>query len=157
MKINTTRDDNTTVGFEVKLLDSAIMASPPAIPNLELPAQVTISGQEFLNRVDLCKQAGDLMSIEIEDGQLVTYTGNDNGKVFVDGKNETAKYDGGKMLSQYSLTYLHPIAKAFKNQEITIKTGDNFPMKIECDWNFGYETRTMKVEYFLAPRVEGDY
>ena len=156
MRINTTRDDDTTVGFEVKLLDSRGL-NPPNVPKLDLPAQVTISGQEFLNRVDLCKQAGDLISVEIEDGQLVTYTGNDQGKVFVDGKNETAKSDGGKMLAQYSLTYLHPIAKAFKNQEITIKTGENFPMVIECDWNFGYETRTMKVEYFLAPRVEGNY
>ncbi len=156
MKINTTRDDVTTVGFEVHLLDSATMSSPN-VPKLVLPAQVTISGQEFLNRVDLCKQAGDLIFVEVEDGQLVTYSETEGSKVFVEGKNETAKSVDGKSKASYSLTYLHPIAKALKNQEITVKTGENFPMMIECDWNFGYETRTMKVQYFLAPRVEGNY
>ncbi len=155
--VNTTVDGMETVGFEVKLPDPATMATPPRLPKLDLPAQVKISGQEFLKRVEMCREAGDLMFVEIEDEQLVTYTKNSNSKTFMETKNATAKYEGGKSRAQYSLTYLHPIAKALKNQEITIKTGDNYPVLIECDWDFGYETSTMKVQYFLAPRVESDY
>ena len=56
--------------------------------------------------------------------------------------------------SQYSLTYLTPLAKIFQGIEnVNLRFGENFPLKLTFDFADG----AGHVEYFLAPRVEGDY
>ena len=134
----------------------------PNTPQMSLPAKVTLSGEDFLNKVELCKSVGDLMKIEIEDGKLITSTvlGEHENSTSVSTEliNETAKHENGRSRAQYSLSYLHGIAKALKKQQITIETGDNYPIRITVDWDFGYESeRKLNVQFFLAPRVESDY
>ena len=56
--------------------------------------------------------------------------------------------------SQYSLTYLTPLTKIFQGIEnVNLRFGENFPLKLTFDFADG----AGHVEYFLAPRVEGDY
>ena len=56
--------------------------------------------------------------------------------------------------SQYSLTYLTPMAKVFQGIEnVNLRFGENFPLKLTFDFADG----AGHVEYFLAPRVEGDF
>ena len=134
----------------------------PNTPQMSLPAKVTLSGEDFLNKVELCKSVGDLMRIEIEDGKLITSTVlgeyENSTSVSTELINETAKHENGRSTAQYSLSYLHGIAKALKKQQITIETGDNYPIRITVDWDFGYESeRKLNVQFFLAPRVESDY
>ena len=102
------------------------------------------------------------MRIEIEDGKLITSTVlgeyENSTSVSTELINETAKHENGRSTAQYSLSYLHGIAKALKKQQITIETGDNYPIRITVDWDFGYESeRKLNVQFFLAPRVESDY
>jgi proliferating cell nuclear antigen len=56
--------------------------------------------------------------------------------------------------SQYSLTYLIPIAKIMQGiPDVKLRFGENFPLMITFDFADG----AGHVEYFLAPRVEGDF
>ena len=56
--------------------------------------------------------------------------------------------------SQYSLTYLLPMAKLMANvDKVTLRFGENFPLRMEYEFNDGAGA----VVYFLAPRVEGDF
>ena len=56
--------------------------------------------------------------------------------------------------SQYSLSYLIPLAKVFQTIEnVNVRFGENFPLKLTFDFAEGAGS----VEYFLAPRVENDF
>ena len=60
----------------------------------------------------------------------------------------------GAARSQYSLTYLEPLARRFgPGDNVTIQFGENFPLAM----NFTFEDGAAEVDYFLAPRVESDY
>ena len=56
--------------------------------------------------------------------------------------------------SQYSLTYLVPMAKVFAGLgEITLGFGESFPLQLSFSFNDG----AGEVVYYLAPRVESEY
>ena len=69
-------------------------------------------------------------------------------------------WDGEKTPSRasYSITYVLPLIKKLKGQKLTLNFGDNFPLKIECNVDLGYKDCTpLKLDMFLAPRVDSDY
>jgi len=156
--VNESEDKKKVVSYN--LLSNAM--SWPNVPQMSLPAKVTLSGEDFLNKVELCKSVADLMLIEIEDGKLITSTikgqSENSTSVSTELNNETAKHENGRSRSQFSLSYLHGIAKALKKQQITIESGNNYPISISVNWDFGYESeRKLYVQFFLAPRIESDY
>lgn len=130
--------------------------SPPNVPDLELPASVTLSGEDLSRALRAARQVGDLVNISLsEEGLTINVTGGDTDSVsvmYTKDEVQELKCDGA-VRSQYSLTYLLPISKLMSVVDsVTLRFGDNFPLKIEYEFANG----AADVTYFLAPRIEGD-
>ncbi|MDP7329594.1 MAG: hypothetical protein QF612_07150, partial [Candidatus Thalassarchaeaceae archaeon] len=89
------------------------------------------------------------------EGLVINVIGGETDSVSVSyGKDEVHELKcDGPVRSQYSLTYLLPLSKSMAvNDRVTLRFGDNFPLKVEYEFADG----AGQVVYFLAPRIEGD-
>jgi len=120
------------LAYTLSLTDLAAMRKEPKVPNLELPAKVTLKGRDLYRAVE-----GDTNRVRL---QLT--------------KDELIGLDAsGPARSLFSLDYLSDMSKAIsKANEVTIHLGKDYPVKI----NFSVAGGKGKVEYLLAPRIESD-
>ena len=129
--------------------------TPPNVPDLELPNSVTISGAYLAQALEAAKQVGDLVNFNLEPNAFSIHVSGDQDSVNVSySKDEVLALDCNEAVrSQFSLTYLLPMAKLMTHVEsVCIRFGENLPLKME----FHFADDAGSVVYFLAPRVEGD-
>ena len=143
------------IDLKLRPLDNTTL-NPPNVPSLELPCGVTIAGSDFGQALRAARQVGDLVNLSLTE---TTFSVNVNGStdsVHVEfSKDELVAIDCSEAArSQYSLTYLIPMAKIMQGiANVNLRFGENFPLMITFDFADG----AGHVEYFLAPRVEGDF
>ena len=115
----------------------------------------------ILRRADLAqalraaRQVGDLVNLSLEPDSFSVHVSGDQDSVNVSyGKDEVLALDcDSPVRSQFSLTYLFPMAKMMATAEsVCMRFGENLPLKIE----FSFDNDSGSVVYFLAPRVEGE-
>ena len=143
------------IDLNLRPLDNTTL-NPPNVPALELPCGVTISGSELAQALRAAKMAGDLVNLSITDSSFAVNVKGSTDEVNVEfSKDELTAIDcSDAARSQYSLTYLTPMAKIFQGiDNVNLRFGENFPLKLTFDFSDG----AGHVEYFLAPRVEGDF
>lgn len=142
------------IDLTMRPLDNTTL-NPPNVPELDLPCGVTISGAELAQAIRASKLVSDLVNMSLTESQFSVNVKGPNSEVNADfSKDELLAIDCSEPArSQYSLTYLIPLAKIFQGIEnVNLRFGENFPLKITFDFADG----AGHVEYFLAPRVEGD-
>ena len=138
----------------IRPLDNSTL-SPPNLPKLELPCEVKISGDTLAQAFRAAMMVGDLVNLSIDDNKFVVSVsgGTDSVVVEYDGDDVESISCDSPTRSQYSLTYLIPLAKVFNSLgTITLQFGENLPLRLTLDFDNGADS----VEYSLAPRVEGD-
>ena len=138
----------------IRPLDNSTL-NPPNVPSLELPCGVTISGAELAQALRASKQVGDLVTLSLDD-KCFSVNVKAIDEVHVEfTKDDLIALDCSEAAkSQYSLSYLIPLAKVFQTIEnVNVRFGENFPLKLTFDFAEGAGS----VEYFLAPRVENDF
>ena len=143
------------IDLNIRPLDNTTINSPN-VPSLGLPCGVTISGAELATALRAARQVGDLVNISLTDSSFSVNVQGSTDSVNVDfGKDELIAIDcNDAASSQYSLTYLTPMAKNFQGVDnVNLRFGENLPLKLTFDIAEG----AGNVEYFLAPRVEGDF
>ena len=143
------------IDLNLRPLDNSTL-NPPNVPSLELPCGVTIGGSELAQALRAAKLVGDLVNLSLtEDTFTVNVKGSTDSVNLDFTKDDIHAIDCKEAArSQYSLTYLTPLAKIFQGIEnVNLRFGENFPLKLTFDFADG----AGHVEYFLAPRVEGDY
>jgi proliferating cell nuclear antigen len=143
------------IDLNLRPLDNTTL-NPPNVPSLELPCGVTIAGSELAQALRAAKMAGDLVNFSLTESTFAVNVKGSTDEVNVQfSKDELLAIDCNEAArSQYSLTYLTPMAKVFQGIEnVNLRFGENFPLKLTFDFADG----AGHVEYFLAPRVEGDF
>ena len=143
------------IDLNLRPLDNTTL-SPPNVPTIELPCGVTIAGSDLALALRAARQVGDLVNFSLTDsGFSVNVSGSTDSVDVTFTKDELVAIDCSEAArSQYSLTYLTPMAKIFQGIEhVSLRFGENFPLKLTFDFADG----AGHVEYFLAPRVEGDF
>jgi len=136
-------------------LDNSTL-NPPNVPSLDLPCGVTISGAYLSQALRAARQVGDLVNFSLDENVFSINVQGSTDSVNVQfTKDELVAIDcNSPARSQYSLTYLIPMTKIFSGMEnVNLRFGENFPLRL----NFDFADGAGHVEYFLAPRVEGDY
>ena len=114
------------------------------------------AGSELSQALKAAKLVGDLVNLSLtEDTFTVNVKGSTDSVNLDFSKDDLLAIDcKAAARSQYSLTYLTPLTKIFQGIEnVNLRFGENFPLKLTFDFADG----AGHVEYFLAPRVEGDY
>jgi proliferating cell nuclear antigen len=143
------------IDLNLRPLDNTTL-NPPNVPSLPLPCGVTITGSELAKALRATKLVGDLVNLSLTDSTFAVNVKGPTDSVNVEfSKDELVAIDCDEdARSQYSLTYLTPMAKVFeKIEHVNLRFGENFPLKLSFDFADG----AGNVEYFLAPRVEGDF
>ena len=128
----------------------------PTLPNLELPCTVKLSGADFSQALKAARQVGDLVNFSIDSNTFTVHVQGSTDSVTVAfHKDELQSLEcENPARSQYSLTYLVPMAKVFGPLEtVEVGFGENYPLSMKFSFNDG----AANVQYFLAPRVENDY
>lgn len=143
------------IDLKLRPLDNTTL-NPPNVPSLELPCGVTIAGSDFGQALRAARQVGDLVNLSVTDSTFSVNVNGSTDSVHVEfSKDELVAIDCSEAArSQYSLTYLIPMTKIMQGiANVNLRFGENFPLMITFDFADG----AGHVEYFLAPRVEGDF
>jgi len=143
------------IDLNIRPLDLSTL-HPPNVPSLELPCGVTMNGSDLAQALRAARQVGDLVNVSLDaESFSINVQGSTDSVNVTFNKDELVSIDCEVAAhSQYSLTYLIPLAKIFSSVEnINLRFGENFPLKLTFDFADG----AGHVEYFLAPRVEGDF
>ena len=143
------------IDLNLRPLDNSTL-NPPNVPSLDLPCGVTISGADLSQALRAARQVGDLVNFSLDENIFSINVQGSTDSVNVQfTKDELVAIDcNSPARSQYSLTYLIPMTKIFSGMEnVNLRFGENFPLRL----NFDFADGAGHVEYFLAPRVEGDY
>ena len=139
----------------IRPLDDSTM-NVPTLPNLELPCTVKLSGADLAQALRAARQVGDLVNLSIDANTFTVHVQGSTDSVTVAfHKDELQSLEcANPARSQYSLTYLVPMAKVFGPLEtVEVGFGENYPLSMKFSFNDG----AANVQYFLAPRVENDY
>ncbi|CAI8158354.1 MAG: Uncharacterised protein [Methanobacteriota archaeon] len=142
------------IDLNLRPLDPSTL-NPPNVPSLELPCGVTMNGSDLAQALRAARQVGDLVNMSLDEKSFsVNVQGSTDSVNVTFSSEELVSIDcKAAAHSQYSLTYLIPLAKIFSGVEnVNLRFGENFPLKLTFDFADG----AGHVEYFLAPRVEGD-
>jgi len=138
----------------IRPLDNSTM-NPPAVPTLDFPCKAVIGGAEFSQALRAARQVGDLVNFSLsQDSFTIHVQGSADSVTVVFDKDELQLLECKEPArSQYSLSYLVPMAKVFGALDsVSLGFGDNFPLSMTFSFNDG----AAEVQYFLAPRVESD-
>tara|TARA_Y100001954_G_C15772305_1_gene585111 strand:+ start:35 stop:802 length:768 start_codon:yes stop_codon:yes gene_type:complete len=127
-----------------------------ALPPLDPKCKVHLSGPDFIRILSAAALGGDLVTFGIGDDHFKVSANNTNNNIQVDfHKDNLQLFEFDKAShSQYSLSYLQPLKKVVGRVEtLEIGFGENYPLAL----NFTFYDGAVEVQYFLAPRIEGDF
>ncbi len=143
------------INLNLRPLDISTVNSPN-LPNIEIPSSIEINGTALSQALRMSRFVGDLVNFSIDANAFTVHVQGQPDSVNVSFSKEDLESlnCASPARSQYSLTYLVPLAKLF-NSVGTVKLGfgESFPLRIE----FNIMDGAGEVTYFLAPRVESDY
>lgn len=147
---------NITFGgfaYTMGLLDPSTLRKSPDIPQLDLPAEITIEGAAFKRMIKAASMMGDHMMMGVLGEMFFMSADGDSDKVRLDlSGSELIGLKSADVSSLYSLEYLTDMGKGIGSaNEIIIHIGRDLPVNIEFESSAGCE-----VVYILAPRITGD-
>ena len=141
------------LSYTMALLDPSTLRKTPTVPNLDLPAMITLSAATFKRIIKAASMVSDHMSMGVQgDTFFMEATGDsDNVRLDMSG-SELIDLKPADVSSMYSLDYLSDVSKGIGGAaEVVINLGRDLPILII------FESSTdCPVTYVLAPRVESD-
>lgn len=141
------------LSYTLALLDTTTLRKAPQIPELDLPAEIGLSGTVFKRMVKAASMTGDHMQIGVEGDTFFMSATGDSDKVRLDlSVDELISLKAADVSSLFSLDYMVDIGKGIGNpSNITIHLGRDLPVVIDFD-----PSEDCHVVYVLAPRIEND-
>jgi proliferating cell nuclear antigen len=143
------------INLHLRPLDISTINSPN-LPNIEIPSSIEINGTDLSRALRMSRFVGDLVNFSIDANAFTVHVQGQPDSVNVSFSKEDLESlnCASPARSQYSLTYLVPLAKLFSSVgTVKLGFGESFPLRIE----FSIMDGAGEVTYFLAPRVESDY
>ncbi len=140
------------LAYTTSLLDPSSIRKEPKIPALDLPAHITLRGEDFKRAVKAAEKVGDYMNIGVKGEVFFMESDGDTDRVLMEmTKDQLIDITPGEVGSLFSLDYLSDISKtAGKASQLTLDVGKDYPIKI----NFAFAEEHGHALYMLAPRVE---
>ena len=143
-------------GFEytMALLDVTTLRKSPNIPQLDLPAEITLSGAAFKRMVKAASMMGSHMMMGVEGETFFMAAEGDSDKVRLDlTGEELIGLKSADVSSLYSLEYLMDMSKGIGAAgEVVINLGRDLPVVVEFE-----SSKDCAVTYVLAPRIDSDW
>ena len=141
------------LSYTMALIDPSTMRKAPNIPELDLPAEITLSGADFRRAIKAATMAGDHLRLGVSGEMFYMEASGDGDKVRLElTKSELIDLKQADVNGLYALDYLQDISKGIGNvSEIVINLGRDLPVVIDFE-----SSGECPVRYILAPRIESD-
>lgn len=141
------------LSYTMSLLDPSTLRKAPNIPELDLPAEITLSGAVFKRMIKAAAMVGDHMRIGCKGSSFVMEAKGDTDDVHLDlAGSDLISIKPADVSSLYSLDYLSSVGKGIGTSgEVVINIGRDLPVVIEFEVG-----EDCSVTYVLAPRIEDD-
>jgi proliferating cell nuclear antigen len=145
-----------SVEYTLALIDPDAIRSEPEIPDLDLPAELSLDSGEFKRGIRAADMVSDHIQFKVDarDEQFITSAEGDTDDVNLelDG-DDLEDVEWGSAKSLYSLDYLKDLRKPIpKETTINMRLGEEFPLKL----SFAMANEAIDVTYMLAPRIQSD-
>lgn len=140
--------------YTLSLIELSTIRTEPRIPQLDLPARVTLSGQEFRTAIKAAEKISDHITLGVSGNTFFMEAKEDTDSVRLEmDSSQLIDLKSGDACSLFSLDYLTNISKpSGKSSEVSLSLGRDFPILIYFETAAGAGT----VTYLLAPRIESD-
>lgn len=139
---------------KIGLIDTTGMTEPK-VPNLNLPAKITVKASELLQGIKASESISDHIALSATEDAF---------ELFAEGDTDTVNLKLSKDLlldlnapekcrSLFSVEYLSSMVKPVRgDQPLTIYLGNDNPVKLE----FEFADKNARATYLLAPRIESE-
>jgi proliferating cell nuclear antigen len=145
-----------SVEYTLALIDPDAIRSEPEIPDLDLPAELSLDSGEFKRGIRAADMVSDHIQFEVDvrDEQFITSAEGDTDDVNLElDKDNLEDVEWGRAKSLFSLDYLKDLRKPIpKGTTLGMKLGEEFPLKL----SFAMADEAIDVTYMLAPRIQSD-
>jgi proliferating cell nuclear antigen len=140
-----------SLSYTLSLLDPTAIKKEPRIPELDLPAHVTLPGGELRRAVKAAEKVSDHVILGVSDeGFYMEAKGDIDSLKLKIPSTELLGMKPGEARSLFSLDYLEDMSKAIgKATEVTLEMGIDYPLRV----NFKLR-QSIDISYLLAPRIE---
>lgn len=137
--------------YTMALLDPSTLRKAPNVPQLDLPAEITIEGSAFKRMVKAASMMGDYMMMGVQDDTFFMSATGDSDKVRLDlSGSELIGLKSADVSSLFSLDYMVDIGKGIgAAKEIVIHLGRDLPMVLDFE-----SSDNCDVTFVLAPRID---
>ena len=137
--------------YTMSLLDPGALKPAPRIPELDLPAAVTMPGEDLRDAIVAALKVSDHVVLEQSDEAFtMSAKGDIDAFEMPISLSEMLAVKHGASRALFSLGYMDDISKVAKGSDnVMIETGIDYPAKIT--FNLG---ESINVQYLLAPRIE---
>ncbi|MCX8206354.1 MAG: DNA polymerase sliding clamp, partial [Methanothrix sp.] len=139
-----------SLSYTLSLIDPSAIRKEPRIPELDLPAHVTIPGAEFRRAIKAAEKVSDHVVLGVKDDVFyMEAKGDIDALKLTMPSSELLDMKPGEARSLFSLDYLSDMSKSIgKAPEVKLEIGIDYPLRISFRLNEVY------VSYLLAPRIE---
>ena len=136
--------------YTIALLDPTNLRKQSNVPQLELPAEITIEGSAFKRAVKAASMVGDYAMMGVQDNTFFMSATGDSDNVRLDlSGSELIDLKPADVSSLYSLEYLSDMGRGIGTaSEIVIHLGRDLPMILDFE-----SSVDCPVVYVLAPRI----
>jgi proliferating cell nuclear antigen len=147
-----------TVDITLALLDPQSIRHEPDIPDLDLPATVTILADDLARAITAGDMVSDHLLVSVDplaDCVRAEATGDTDDVTLEIDRNDCEVFDTAMepVESLYSLEYLKQLSKSLSTDtSLTLELGDDFPLDI----TFNAVEDTIDGRFLLAPRLDSD-
>lgn len=148
--------DTANIEYTMALIDPDTVRSEPDLPDLDLPAEVVIEGNQFDQMITAADVISDHLSFGLDAAKemFYMYSEGDTDDVRVEyDRDEVIDMQAGEAHSLFSLDYLKDMNKAIGSDvELSMSIGEEFPIEMAFETAEGHGD----VQYMLAPRIQAD-
>lgn len=142
--------------ISMALLDPDTIRKEPDIPDLDLPATVTVEGGDLGRAKKAANMVAEHIRFRVDEESeafIVKAEGDTDDVRFELAEDDLAEITAADAQSIFSLDYVKDLVKPLpKGTTATLLLGDDFPMKLEYELADG----TVSITNMLAPRIESD-
>lgn len=142
------------VSRRMNLVDTTGM-SDPKVPNLSLPAKISVGSDELQKGIRAAESVSDHIALTANQEEFEMYSEGDTDSVSLKlTKDLLVSLECSEPVrSLFPLDYFSNMVKAIPSGTVvTIRLGNDYPVKME----FTISEEKGNVDYLLAPRIESD-
>ncbi|HUI39853.1 MAG TPA: proliferating cell nuclear antigen (pcna) [Methanothrix sp.] len=139
------------LSYTLSLIDPTAIRKEPRLPELDLPAHVTLPGAELRRAVKAAEKVSDHVILGVSDeGFYMEAKGDIDSLKLKIPSTELLGMKPGEARSLFSLDYLEDMSKSIgKAGEVTLEMGIDYPLRVS--FKIG---QPVEITYLLAPRIE---